>query len=459
MQTLTRILTSKRLLAAMVSAATYACLGQSDFQGATHMVPYEEEPTLYGKASSTGPVAQLEKKLESGQAKLEWNEKFGYLPALLKALNVPESSQMLVFSKSSLQRDHISPSNPRSIFFNDDVYVAYIPGAPLMEVSEVDPKLGGVFYKLEQSKTVPRPKLERNDQCLECHASAKTMGVPGHFVRSFLTDENGSVDLFSGGQTVNHRTPIEERWGGWYVTGKSGGQTHLGNLVGKAAYARHEKDPAVGKNVTDLSPYFDVAKYASGTSDIVALMVLEHQAHMHNFLARMQYEASLALLQYGHVNYLNSKVEALLKYMLFTEEAPIKAPIKGSSTFASDFAKAGPFDSKGRSLRQLDLENRLFRYPCSFLIYSEAFDRLPAPLKEKIYSRLFEILTNKDASSAFVDLDRKNNREIFEILLETKKDLPPSWKEWHENQLKTAASNDSPAREPELLNRTSDPES
>src|SRR5205814_2802844 len=141
----------------------------------------------------------------------------------------------------------------------------------------------------------------RNDQCLECHASAKTMGVPGHLVRSFATDDSGVADLNSGISLVNHRTPLAERWGGWYVTGIHGSQIHRGNLVGKEAYERQEKEPNYLGNVTNLGDFFAIAKYPSPHSDIVALMVLEHQTHMHNFITRLNYEATLALRQYGHV--------------------------------------------------------------------------------------------------------------------------------------------------------------
>src|SRR5207247_2125605 len=155
------------------------------------------------------------------------------------------------FSKTSLQRDRISPKTPRAIFFNDAVYLGFIYGSPTMEISMADPKLGAVFYTLEQKK-VGRPRFIRNDQCLECHASAKSMGVPGHLVRSFVTDEDGAVDLNSGTSQVNHRTPLEERWGGWYVTGVHGPQTHRGNLIGAAAFERHLKDPKYPGHVTDL---------------------------------------------------------------------------------------------------------------------------------------------------------------------------------------------------------------
>ena len=142
-----------------------------------------------------------------------------------------KSSQVLVFSKTSFQRERISPQSPRAVFFNDEVYVGYVVGSPLLELATVDPKLGWVFYTLEQAE-VEKPKFVRTDQCLECHASAKTMGVPGHLVRSFATDDDGVVDLATGTSLVNHRTPLEERWGGWYVTGTHGNQLH--SAFGKA---------------------------------------------------------------------------------------------------------------------------------------------------------------------------------------------------------------------------------
>ncbi|HEV8543052.1 MAG TPA: hypothetical protein VGR78_11720, partial [Verrucomicrobiae bacterium] len=348
------------------------CLA-SDFQGATHLMPIDEDTFNYSKSAPASAVSKLQKRIDSGELKLPWDPKYGYLPALLNELNLPVSSQMLVFSKTSLQRERISPSNPRALYFNDDVYLGWIPGAPLMEVSVADPKLGGVFYSLPQ-KPVEKPKFFRNDQCLECHASSKSMGVPGHLVRSFETDDDGVVDLSSGTSQVDDRTPFEERWGGWYVTGTHGKQTHRGNLVGKAAFERHAKEPNFAGNCTNLSQYLELQKYESPHSDIVALMVLEHQTHMHNYITRLNYEATLALKTYGHANYLKSIVEGFVRYMLFTEEAPLTAEVKGTSDFQKEFEARGPKDSKGRSLRQMDLKTRLFKYPCSFLIYSESFD-------------------------------------------------------------------------------------
>ena len=399
---------------------------QADFQGSTHLMPFDEETINYSKTPATDLITELQKRIDAGELELKHQPGVGFLPDLLGALNISSKSQMLVFSKTSLQREHINPGNPRAVYFGDDAYVGYIPGAPLIEVSAVDPKLGAVFYTVEQ-KPVPKPRFVRTDQCLECHASAKSMGVPGHLVRSFFTDERGVVDLVSGISPITHRTPLADRWGGWYVSGRHGGQSHRGNLIGKEAFARQETEPNYLGNVTDLTPFFDPAKYPRPDSDIVALMVLEHQTHMQNFLTRLQYAATLALRQYGHVNYLKSVTEAYVKYLLFLEEVPLTAPIEGTSGFAEWFPQQGPRDSQGRSLRDLDLQTRLFKYPCSYVIYSGAFDALPSQLKDVIYKRLWQVLAEPDPQPGSRSPSPETRRAIIEILAETKSGLPDYW--------------------------------
>lgn len=404
-------------------------LSAQDFQGATHLLPFEEENLQYGKTAATGAITRLQSRLDGGETALRWDERRGYLPGLLEALGVSVDSQVLVFSKTSFQRDRISPQNPRALYFNDDVYIGYVPGSPLLEVSTADPKLGGVFYTLENRQT-PKPKLVRTDNCLECHAGAKTMGVPGHLVRSFQTDDRGVTDLLTGTEIITHRTPLADRWGGWFVTGEHGSQTHRGNLIGAADFERQRQEPNFAGNKPDLSTfkdYFDVGQYPSTTSDIVALMVLEHQLHMHNFLTRLNYEATLQLKAYGHCNYLKSPLEAFLRYLLFVEEAPLTAPVRGNPVFPRAFAAGGPRDGQGRSLRELDLQSRLFRYPCSYLIHSESFDALPPELKVRIYQRLWDILTGRDTGPEWKRLTDADRRSVLEILRATKKDLPAYW--------------------------------
>jgi len=400
--------------------------GADDFQGATHLMPFDEETIHYATAKDESPVARLQERITRGEVTLKFGEKHGYLLSLLETLKIPTNSQMLVFSKTSFQRERITPKTPRSLFFNDSVYIGYIPGAPLLEISAADPKLGAVFYTLNQVRA-ERPKFARTDQCLECHASAKTMGVPGHLVRSFATDENGVVDLSTGISLVTHRTPLADRWGGWYVTGEHGAQVHRGNLIGPAAVARQEREPNYLGNQASVKPFFDPAAYPADSSDIVALMVLEHQGHLHNFLTRLQYESTLALQSYGHLNYLKNIVDAFLRYLLFVEETGLTAPIKGSEAFARSFAATGPRDRKGRSLRDFDLQTRLFKYPCSYLIYSDSFDQLPEPLKVILYQNLHDILTGRDTRPEWSRLPARE--AIREILVETKRGLPAYWLE------------------------------
>ena len=400
-------------------------------------MPFDEDTIAYSKTEATGPVSRLVKAIADGKTTLNFDAKYGYLPSVLEALGITYDSQVLVFSKTSFQRERIEPENPRALFYNDGAYIGFIPGSPLLEFSEVDPKLGAVFYTLDQRKS-DRPKITRNDQCLECHASAKSMGVPGQLLRSFEVDSSGVVDLQTGTSQVDDRTPFNERWGGWYVTGTHGAMTHRGNLFGAKAFKTAEKQPNFRGNLTNLSEFIDVSKYPRNQSDIVSLMVLEHETHMHNFIARLDYETIIALQQYGKIDHLKSKVDSFLQYALFTEEAPLTNTVKGSAAFVKEFEARGPIDSKGRSLRQFDLNTHLFKYPCSFLIYSEQFDAMPPQIKEMIYKRLLEILTGADKSEKFQMLTAADRKAIFEILQETKKDLADYWRKGAER--KTASN-------------------
>ncbi|MGV3532467.1 MAG: hypothetical protein ACO1QR_08860, partial [Chthoniobacteraceae bacterium] len=226
-----------RLLLLLACAGVNASVQAEDFQGSTHAVPFDEPPIGYSEATADDPIAKLQEKIAKGEVKLEWDDQHGYLPALLKELQVPVSSQMLVFSKTSLQRKLIAPETPRALYFNDDVYLGFIPGSPKLEIAAQDPKLGSIFYTLEQEK-VRRPKFVRDADCLRCHGTARSLGVPGPVLRSIATDKSGELETGKETEQVNHCTPIAERWAGWYVTGKHGDQTHLGNLIGSDAFAR-----------------------------------------------------------------------------------------------------------------------------------------------------------------------------------------------------------------------------
>ncbi len=398
-----------------------------DFQGSDHPLEYDHEPTNYSTTQPNDPVALVQQKITSGELTLKWDGQFGYLPAILEAFGVKKSSQSLVMSKTSLQRRFISPENPRSLFFSDDVYVGYVPGAPVMEISSVDPKLGGTFYFLEQEK-VRRPKFVRSADCLSCHGGQRTLGVPGHFVRSVPTDATGEMLALEEVRDITHCTPLSQRWGGFYVTGKHGTQPHRGNLIGEKDLERFKTEPLFKGNLTDLAPFFDTSKYYGKGSDIVALMVLGHQVHMHDYVARLNIEARQMLAAYGHVRYMRAQVDAFLRYLLFTEEFPLTGKIEGNPEFIRDFTARAIRDTKGRSLRDFDLHTRMFKYPCSSLIYSPSFDAISAPIKEVILRKLHGILTGENDEAQFARLTPEDRKAILEILLETKKTLPDYWR-------------------------------
>ncbi len=415
-----------RILLALATALFVRPLAAEDFQGSNHALPYDDAIINYSAQTPQDRVAKLQAEIAGGEVKLKWDEQFGWLPAVLDALKVPKSSQMLVFSQTSLQRRAINPRNPRAIFFNDDVYVGYIPHSPMMEISAVDPQLGAVFYVLDQ---VPgtKPAFTRSQDCIQCHVSGRTLGVPGHFVRSLRTDGGGEIIAGTDTPEVTHCTPLADRWGGWYVTGQHGAQTHLGNLVGLSAFDRHAGEPGYRGNVTDLTQMIATGKYPTPHSDIVALMVLEHQAHMHNYITRLNYETRLMTASYGHIRYLKNQVNAFLRFLLFTEETPLNAPVSGDAQYVADFTAHALRDSKGRSLRDLDLKTRMFRYPCSFLIYSDAFDKIPTVMREHLFQRLHAILTGEDTDPQFARLAANDRQAILEILRETKPTLPGYW--------------------------------
>lgn len=406
---------------------------------------FEKEPISYSSPSTQNAVEKLCLQIEKGKISLKYDERFGYLKSVLNALNVSPSSQMLVFSKTSMQQRRISPSSPRAIYFNDDTYIGWVPKGKIIELSSVDPQKGAVFYTLRQEQA-QRPELLRSrGNCLTCHASSRTHNIPGHLVRSVYPSETGMPHFGAGAFLTNHTSPLKERWGGWFVTGTHGKQRHMGNEIAIRKNRRESLDMDKGANVTDLSSRTPIKKYLTGHSDIVALMVLEHQTEMHNLITVANYDTRSAFhydtimnralkRPANHVSTttmsrMKSSAEKLVKYMLFAEETPLTATIQGTSNFAKEFEGRGPKDDQGRSLRQFDLKKRMFKYPCSYLVYSEAFRGLPQQLKEQVYRKLWEVLTKKEESKEdYARLSSTDRKAIYEILLQTKEGLPEYWK-------------------------------
>lgn len=410
---------------------------------------FEREPINYNDATPDNAISRLQQKLEEGEQKLQYSPRDGYLPSLLELLGVPVESQGLVFSKTSLQVRRITPRNPRAIYFSDDIYVGHVPGGDLLEISVADPQLGAVFYTLNQRETA-KPRLQRQThQCTQCHVGSMTKRVPGHMVRSVYPAADGRPELKHGSFITTPASPLKERWGGWYVTGTHGRDHHLGNTTIRSSESPSSIDRGRGANVVELSSYIDPSRYLSPHSDLVALMVLEHQTEMHNLITAAHFQAihtqtdALAMNRAlereddyeseSTLRRLSNAAEMVVEGLLFAGEYRLKAPVAGTSDFAETFASRGPHDAQGRSLRQFDLQTRMFKYPCSYLIYSEAFQALPVAVKSRVYARLGEILTSEalDDSNAdedkFAHLSPADRLAIREILQGTLDDLPKDW--------------------------------
>ena len=328
----------------------------------TYGEDFDRAPINYSSAKPDNLVTQLQSRIDRGEVKLNFSDDFGYLPSVLKEFKVPVSSQMLVFSKTSLQRDRISPRTPRALYFNDNVYVGFCRLGEVMEVSVADTKLGTVFYTLHQEPAA-KPQFQRHtENCLACHAS-RHQGIPAHMVRSVFPDRDGNPILSGGSYRIDQTSPLKNRWGGWYVTGTHSNQKHMGNMILPRRTVPDNVVNENGLNVTDLKGRIDTGMYLSPHSDIVALMVLEHQTEMHNRITAANYQTQYAHRDADIINELDnaprgrltestsrrvdSAAEQLVEYLLFSDEAQLEGPIKGTSNFASEFSQRGPRDRRG----------------------------------------------------------------------------------------------------------------
>jgi hypothetical protein len=391
------------------------------------MLRYDTEyPTIpYSTGRRTDAVAALIDRIARGAQTLDYHPERGYLDSLLAELKIDPSSQTLVYSQTSLQSKLIRPSTPRAIYFNDDVYVAFVQQGPI-EIASLDPNLGPVFYLLEQSASASPAFSGELGRCLSCHDSYSLSGggVPRFIVGSGYTGTTGMLVSHEGWILVSDRTPLKSRWGGWYVTGRHGDQVHLGNMQIKTLYDFDRLEELRIGNIDALDGLFDVKPYLTNKSDIVALLVLQHQADVQNLITRLSYDARTPAENRSAL--IDETAERLLRMMLFVDAVEYTEPITGDAAFAEQFARRAVPDSRGRSLRDFDLTRRLFRHPLSYVIYSAAFDALPAEAKSVFYRRLNEVLGGTDTSGDFAHLRAEERAVILEILRDTKPDFAAS---------------------------------
>ena len=414
-----RLFTAPALMLTVALAGAALAAQRRDVFVASRSDPAIQYPT----APTSDAVDALIQRIDDGTARLQFDETSGYLRSILAELKLPIESQMLVFSQTSLQGPKINIHNPRAIYFSDDAAVGWVRGGDILEISAIDPRQGVVFYQLEQRPS-ERPQITRNDQCLACHLSWETLAVPGLLMQSVypLPDEKAYVNGF----TTLHASPLEERWGGWWVTGEHGGSRHMGNIPVMPADEGRSLLADPRAPLRSVEGLFDLKGYPTPYSDVVAMLVLGHQAHMTNLITRTGWEARLAAARPSEDASARVKEAAadLVNYLLFVDEAPLPGPVRGVSGFEKQFASVGPRDTKGRSLREFDLQRRLFRYPASYMIYSDAFDALLPEAKAAVYARMWEVLSGGDDDPRYQRLSAEDRHAIVEILRDTKKDLP-----------------------------------
>jgi hypothetical protein len=406
---------------------------------------YEEAPIRYSDSTPHDAVARLQERLNQREFKFDGREK-EVVMQMLGALKVSPKTQVVVFSKTSVQRVHISPQNPRALYFSDDCYVGYVPGG-LIEVVSMDPELGPNFYSFDPMERGSQVQRFRRDQnCLACHAGNFTRDIPGVFVRSVFAEATGSPIFSAGSEVVDYTTPIAQRWGGWYVTGQHGAARHRGNVFAHDDGKEVTLDVERGANLSGLEKFFDPELHLEPTSDIGALMVLEHQVAVHQALTRAVHECRRMLhyqrgLQESFKEPLTdepsydsvksvfaSKAQALLDVLLYKDEASLpEGGIHGSTDFVKAYEATGPRAKDGQSLRDLDFKTRIARYRCSPLIYSEMFRKLPKPLHTRIVERLGHILTDEKPDERYAYLADDERKAIAEILRETAPEITAAW--------------------------------
>jgi len=404
---------------------------------------YENPPIAYSKTAPADAVSRLQIRLANRELELTGSER-EIVHTLLAELNVPVASQLLVFSRTSLQRNRISPRNPRALYYSDTCYVGWVPGG-LIEVTAIDPQLGPTFYSIDPRHPgrSPGPTFERDPDCLRCHGGHFVRAIPGVFARSVFADSNGEPLFRQGSTLVDYRTPFEERWGGWYVTGQHGRTLHRGNTIASESDNTLHFPNANGANVTDLSPYFDVNRYLAPTSDIVSFLVFEHQIAVQNAITKasmearrmLHYQAGLqeafgetttAEPSYDSVKSVFASVtQNLVDALLTKDEAPLPHGIKGIPAFTAAYVEGALTSRNGNSLRDLSIRRRLYKFRCSPLIYSPMFQSMPRALKDQVYTALAEALSSPSREKRYDYLPEKERADIRNILQETLPEIRP----------------------------------
>jgi hypothetical protein len=387
----------------------------------------DEAPHSYRQRTPQDRFTRLKDDFESGRIALDRSSEKAFVSSVLQALDIPVSSQMLVFSTTSLQLSLISPANPRALYFNEDVYLGYVPGGRI-EIVSIDPELGGIFYIFDIPKDMKPLRIERSERCMNCHAGEDTGHVPGLVIKSVVPGPTGgSLTAYRQTQT-GHGIPFEQRFGGWHVTGKHGITDHWGNLTGRFVNGE------VVRITNAPGTRFNWDKYPVAASDILPQLIHEHQAGFVNRVVEASYRARTALLASGgklsdaQAKELDAQAEIITRYLLFADEALLPpGGVEGDAAYKANFLRTRRATAEGIALKDFDLRTRLFKHRCSYMIYSPAFAGLPATMKQRVYQRLGQALILETPDKGYAHLPAAEKQTIRRILKATLADLADGW--------------------------------
>jgi hypothetical protein len=398
--------------------------------------PYERPPTRYSVTRPHDAITRLEGRLNAGEVTLQGKGEAVVLQ-VLQALHVPVETQMLVFSKTSFQKDLINPIHPRALYYSDDCYVGWVPGGRI-EIAAVDPKLGPVFYFFDPTNPndVKAGRFPRESSCLECHGGIFVPGIPGLFSRSVAATAAGDPLFKEGDVVFDYRTPFGDRWGGWYVTGLPAGLSQRGNAFARDDGSHVVLEPAPeARSGTEIAG-LDTTDYPTNTSGIVALLVFDYQTALQNMLTRAGIDCRRVLADqvslekqlnetfadpedanYDDVKSVcDASAQDVVDALLDKDEAKLPAGLKAPAAFVQAFSANAYRAPDGSSLKDLDLSDHLFKNRCGYLIYTAAFAELPPPLKRRIYARLAKAVAGTQPDPRYAYLGSAERKRIEAIL-------------------------------------------
>jgi hypothetical protein len=380
------------------------------------MDEFATAPHLYWEKPQQDRFSKMIAQVAAGKAALDLSNNTAFLLSLLKALEIPVSSQLLVFSGSSLQKRLINSRNPRALYFNEDTFVGFVPGGRI-EIASLDPELGLIFSIFDPLRGgAALPTVTRPEGCLNCHAEAHSYRLPGVSIESLAVDRDGSsLETYRRGE-IGHMVPLADRFGGWHLTGGHGLASTRANFIGSLSPA------GMARTENPVGKFADVSNYPVATSDILPHLIHEHLSGFLNRLIQLRYlerrmrmaaqtsEPDRAAMQ--------RLVDEFADYLLFKDEAALPSGgVTGEPTYQAAFLER----YAGSGLGQFDLKSRIFRLRCSYLLGTEIWKSNSPGLQKAISSQLGKKLAPETASH----LTKQEKAEIRNVLTKGKL-LPPS---------------------------------